>query len=516
MESAEHIWIGDQIGLQHAAGKEPARRTTILKISDKEYPCSLRYGQIIALAGDFYGVVGGPISMAADQEEAFRQAWGTLARPDPGQLHEILEIMAEEIAALDKVIEENKDVKPGSKGWKEPSLVYAELADSLSHRWNGATGGSYKEWVPPGRYLELAAENFDHFGLMARTAYQVGHRVAMQHAVLASQQPSEKDRRTMLDIAYAMNAFADHFLSDLFSAGHLRVPRKELYDRFSPAGPVGKIISGALVRDMHNEDCWYGLSVRNAAGDNWTAYGDTRLLDSVSERNRTLVVQAVQFSADDVWRAYQGLEHRESALALVPDVQELMKEESAENHRNSSPVFRFQSPDVVRRIYLENRSSYTWTDYWNPMDTIFWFYRRGALATKTQYVHAECYTRDGTFAGWLWSDKWGNARLARNEADAHGVAWYTGDDGFYLQKDTDDGDRYLGLGNRSYASWGLKRSAYTCPVYYNPDQTISLASEPTRWLFLDNDDWLSWTAPGAVNPNILKVKLPVPGSPYTG
>lgn len=102
-----------------------------------------------------------------------------------------------------------------------------------------------------------------------------------------------------LQLAYAMNAFADHFLTDLFSAGHLRVPRKALADTVTPSD-VGSLIS----RFMHDEDSKYGLAVRNAEGEQWRAYGDKRYFDSVDAANRRQVGRAVQRSADEVFQAF--------------------------------------------------------------------------------------------------------------------------------------------------------------------------------------------------------------------
>lgn len=512
MESAEHIWIGDQVILQRPGGAKAAKGLSILTVADQKFTNTLRYGQIIALAGDFYGVLGHQISMAKppDQSAAFRAAWDSLAHGDPGELHEILEILREEVAAIDQVLA--ADAEGGGRK-TEPSQVYAALGDSLSHRWNGATGGSYRDWLPAGRYLRLAAENFDHFGRMAWAAYEAGHRVAREQAAEARKRSGD-EAAAMLDTAYAMNAFADHFLTDLFSAGHLRVPRKELYDALSGIGDLGLAFSGPLVRGMHNEDGWNGLTVRNGAGVEWVAFGDTRLLDSVSAKNRAQVVQAVQASVDDVWAAFNGRMVPSSAQGLVPDVG-LLLAETADHHVNRSPLFRFNAPDVLRRDNLENTSSFTWVKGWDPIWTALWLSNLNSAATQTQYVHARCYTlHDGTFIGWLWSDSKGNARLARNEVDAHGVCWNMDGNDLYLQKDTQGGDRYLGLGDRNYASWG-RPGPYRCPVVYSSeDYTIGLAADPTRKLFLDNDDWLSWTASGTDNKNILKVVVPPPGSPY--
>ena len=79
-------------------------------------------------------------------------------------------------------------------------------------------------------YLDLSRLNFDHFGADAHAAYNAGHYCAMEEAAKP---------KGDLDVAYAMNAFADHYLGDLFSAGHMRTPRRLLHYDGKP-----KIFSG--------------------------------------------------------------------------------------------------------------------------------------------------------------------------------------------------------------------------------------------------------------------------------
>ena len=54
--------------------------------------------------------------------------------------------------------------------------------------------------------------------------------------------------------------------------------------------------------------------------------------------------------------------------------------------------------------------------------------------------------------------------------------------------------RWLGLGDRNYASWGLKPGPYWGNVYHHPDGTVSLKQDgrpSARKLSYDNDDRLS-------------------------
>jgi hypothetical protein len=46
-----------------------------------------------------------------------------------------------------------------------------------------------------------------------------------RHAVACQMAASGETNDTLM-FAYAMNAFADHFLEDSFSAGHMRTPRR--------------------------------------------------------------------------------------------------------------------------------------------------------------------------------------------------------------------------------------------------------------------------------------------------
>jgi hypothetical protein len=75
------------------------------------------------------------------------------------------------------------------------------------------------------RYKSLALENVSHFsgGGTALSTWQETHR----DAVLAALDAGKKGDSGGLGKAYAMNAFADHFLTDSFSAGHVRVPREQ-------------------------------------------------------------------------------------------------------------------------------------------------------------------------------------------------------------------------------------------------------------------------------------------------
>ncbi|HEK0909441.1 TPA: phospholipase [Pseudomonas putida] len=351
-EGGEHTAIGDNILLRFAANQPPV----VAHQSPLPLPngLSLTYGQVVALGGDFYGVPERPIAdgaTPAERIERFLQAFDSLARvpASRAEAQDILAVMQEEISAA------NRAIKDG----RQPHEAYDALGDSLSARWNRITGGGSvaSDLLPLGRYLKLAASNWDHFGRSALLAYQAGHGAALQQALRARDSGDERD----LQLAYAMNAFADHFLTDLFSAGHLRVPRKALADTVTPSD-IGSLVS----RFMHDEDSKYGLRVRNAEGEQWRAYGDKRYFDSVDVANRRQVGRAVQRSADEVFQAFDKGQatspEQYAALRLTPDLQ------AAEQDLvpgNFAPLYRQQGSTVLRRKNVADLNDGQYTrDWW--------------------------------------------------------------------------------------------------------------------------------------------------------
>ncbi|RFN51771.1 phosphatidylcholine-hydrolyzing phospholipase c [Fusarium flagelliforme] len=192
------------------------------------------YGQINGLAGDFYGTAN-PISDSQDlqdQRNRFLRAWFWLAQDttrNPAEAETILGTLSTEVDMMQTLT----ITRPGEC----PS------------------------------YLDLAKINWDHFGQDARTAYNACHSVALQVAASGD-----------LTLAYAMNAFGDHFLQCSFASGHMRTPRRKLHDTTGAADLRAKF--------MHDEDNAIGLSVRSPIGREWHTFVDKRLLDKEDVSNK--------------------------------------------------------------------------------------------------------------------------------------------------------------------------------------------------------------------------------------
>lgn len=333
-EYAEHGLLGDNIRLLTEKGTRIVARQVPLALHNHG---KLTYGKINGLAGDFYGTAD-PISdgkSVVDRQNRFLAAWSTFAvdtTRQPKEMNEILDVLSKEVKAVNDAIEKGID----------PSEAYSKLPDVTAKLQNITITRSGPS------YLELAQVNWDHFGGDAQTAYFAGHSQALETA--------KKD----LYLAYAQNAFADHFLEDLFAAGHVRTPRRELHGK-------ANVFYDLCAKIMHDEDNAIGLDVSNLNGDQWRMFGDKRLFDKVSKQNLDLCKLAVQASADEIWSVWK--------TKVVPDVSEYkarefwpdLKVARSEGGQELAALFPFSNG--TRRAKLLDRRTHAWTKYWTAAGT---------------------------------------------------------------------------------------------------------------------------------------------------
>ncbi|PYH40072.1 uncharacterized protein BP01DRAFT_370195 [Aspergillus saccharolyticus JOP 1030-1] len=316
-QSPDHILLGDALELKGVAGKaRPAKDVRFALPNGLE----LTYGEINALAGDFYGTWD-PISDPDDPGERtnrFNRAWETLALGGDGLKEEagsILAIIYQQKAAVEQRIQAGQS----------PADAYeAVYVDDPKWDWKFESITDGRKGLGLPTYVNLAAVDWDHFGADARLAYQVGHDAAVAHAYQTGD----------LMTAYAKNAFADHFLQDSFSAGHVRTPRRALH-----AGDDYDIDFKAKV--MHDEDGAHGLVVSTAGSysQSWTMYGDNSFLEPANDDNRQRCLDALQTSADEVFEAWWTKENvrRYGALDFLPTL------ESAFKAPNDQPLYHIHA-----------------------------------------------------------------------------------------------------------------------------------------------------------------------------
>ncbi|GAC13262.1 hypothetical protein [Aliiglaciecola lipolytica] len=154
-------------------------------------------------------------------------------------------------------------------------------------------------------------------------------------------------KQQMIDLALFTNGYADHFLTDAFSAGHLRVPRSQI-DRFvsyydidlvtdSDDREEGTSLSGALTQLLHNTDGYLGgTKVTNSVGNEFILRSDKQLfslpdsteLSADFEQNNQLQypVDAVVHSLQEVFNVVVNggdamPKYAYKALELVPFIE---------------------------------------------------------------------------------------------------------------------------------------------------------------------------------------------------
>jgi hypothetical protein len=183
--SKEHQEIGDA-----ATGGESM---LTMDIGDPQQPLS--YGQVVALAGDYFESIE-EMRALADPKNPEGQAQIRWARED-------------------------------GMGIKATPPVSDAAATAAKNR-----------------YYSLAAKNFSHFsaGGTARNEYERVHQQALGEAFRAG---LTGDPAKLSD-AKVTEAFSNHYLTDMFSSGHVRTPRQEIKEwyqqKFPPDGGISKIV----------------------------------------------------------------------------------------------------------------------------------------------------------------------------------------------------------------------------------------------------------------------------------
>jgi len=352
-ESGEHIAAGSEITI-HLSKDDPGQANYTFHLPNG---VQLTYGEMLSM-GDFYGIPGKPTSLEkteSDRENHFRDIFKTLAT----DYHTVIE--APQILAV--IHEEQSAVDEGLKKGEKPETIYRQISDHLNREWNAITGGSGTGplwYLDEGRYLKLAAADIDHFGQYALLAYQAGHQVALQEALNARL----KNDTHELELAYAMNAFACHYLSDLFASGHLRSPRYELYSMVTPS-TVGSL----LVTYMHDEEDQYGLHVHDQQNHRWISYGDRFYFDPQSAENRVRQKIALQTSADEIFSAYEtGVIPVDQVTSFIPEPDE----NGSDSQNDISPLFYYDqtSHKLMRRVDMTNVYDRHWTSNWWGITTL--------------------------------------------------------------------------------------------------------------------------------------------------
>ncbi|RHZ46473.1 uncharacterized protein CDV56_103736 [Aspergillus thermomutatus] len=332
-EYAEHTWLGNAIPLRWHDGTTKLAKEILISL-----PNGLRitYGTINALAGDFYAmsdpICEGPSLM--QRQDRFRRSFDFLASDPktPAEAQELMHLLQLEIDRVNEALRQGKSVPEAYYSLGDMTAEFLTIMSKYRPIGSGKPD-----------YLRLAKSNLDHFGEGARMAYDAGHSLALEVAAKGTPQA--------LELGYAMNAFADHFLEDQFAAGHLRTPRKAL---------SGIGVSDLCSKYMHDEDNAIGLQVSNPHGETWTAYGDKKLLTGDDAENQKRCHQALMASADEVYDAWTS--RKPTPIGLFKAWNHAPTLQSAQAKQEHEPLF---NPKAQVRTPFEDRRSTNYTSVFN-------------------------------------------------------------------------------------------------------------------------------------------------------
>ena len=161
-------------------------------------------------------------------------------------------------------------------------------------------------------YIRFAKKNYSHFAGHNLLFYLSHHLLAVNEAIQCGNSTSQAAITTHFNNAVAREAFALHFLTDMFSAGHARDPRWAflyaglVYDDFSAGnvallGPMTTDDAHLISKLIHDYDGTVGCLVANATGSTttqsylWKLYGDGSLrLDQFDQADNLIYFNNTQ------------------------------------------------------------------------------------------------------------------------------------------------------------------------------------------------------------------------------
>lgn len=368
--SAEHTAIGNNIYL-YFSSNDTGHMGSNLQLPNG---LKLTYGELVAM-GDFYGNPDQPISKGttdAERKSRFLSAFNAFATNSA--------VLPEAKKILEIIRAEQAEVDIGIKNGETPEAIYQRIGHEYDKQSNCATGGGCLDgvwWMEPGRYLKLIYMNYDHFGKNALNVYKLGHQIALATAAQAHQLHDTKQ----LELAYAINGFACHFLTDRYASGHIRTPRVELNEQVSSSS-----IGSMLANYMHEEENVNGLHVHNMQGDRWVVYGDKSYFSHQSNAHRKIINTVMQNSADEVFAAYQS-----GALRVIEPIDRVIPQPDEVDNKSLhdiSPLFYWNSRThkLMRRVDTTNINDKHWTSDWWGWTTLLKLIDERGINTETQAV----------------------------------------------------------------------------------------------------------------------------------
>lgn len=332
----------------------------------------LTYGEIVMYAADMFGNPAGPISSCAekDRQACFKSQFDAMAVQGGLSANTCSNPVTQ--AKQIKIYMDNvsKELTQARSEGVEDWIYYEKHDVELTTKMNKFTcGGSpISRLLPFGNYIKLAKVNLDHFAPDSLIAYKAGHEYALKTALKGYEKRKAgltEESNQLLELAYAQNAFANHYLTDSFSAGHMRTPRRAI-DRqvHLPA-----VLSLLIANLMHNEENRHGLNVVNAEGTSWVAYGDGYLFKPEADLQKEVIQDAMQRSADSVYEVFISgkIPKVYAEMTLFPDYDKL------DQLNDTAPLFKVENGVLLKRVNNNDYYDHHWTKYWSGLVVLMHF-----------------------------------------------------------------------------------------------------------------------------------------------
>jgi hypothetical protein len=209
------------------------------------------------------------------------------------------------------------DTVPGADGkfWKcsgefSPGARYEDIIDATIKTQLGPLHGT--------KYIKLASTNNDHFAADAWFTYAIGHHLAIKQMGIAKTKSNFEEKQIAFNKGLAIEAFANHFLTDLFAGGHFSNPARAIRNRSmrrdgttdhssvpgTATEVVGQGFGGTFVKAMHDELNAYGNEASNGDGTEWKSFGDGSWANPKFTKGRGVLHDAIQTSVDEVMDSF--------------------------------------------------------------------------------------------------------------------------------------------------------------------------------------------------------------------
>ncbi|MCA9676322.1 MAG: DUF4157 domain-containing protein, partial [Myxococcales bacterium] len=295
-EAGEHADAVDHAAQTVTAGGgnvDPAVAAAMARPITLSNGVTVTQGQITAMMGDFYGAY----TTGADGVEHFdpMASFNAMDTADPEEMRALVAHIQTEQDSVTGAIQNGTEFEHSDNSELE-AITRGRHLQTDEH---GTTTGL--------SFMELAQKNTNHFNSADETspdsnmgAYGALHAAAIQTArAAADPNATPAEREAAQQRALALEASAQHFETDRFSAGHQFDKDQMVQD--NGGGVEGNLRSRVMHDRLNNE----GVQMHNG-DDSWYGRGDSHWADEENATNRMHSAQATMASYGDITAVMNG------------------------------------------------------------------------------------------------------------------------------------------------------------------------------------------------------------------